>query len=55
MSATEQARLIEAIGNIPDAEWEKAMARYDQYLARTERWAWKDCVGTWPTKADKGL
>ena len=51
----EEQDLIKAIGNIPDEDFARAMEEWDKQIAREDPWAFKEIVGTWPTKKDKGL
>ena len=37
------------------ADFAKAMDDWDKAIAREDPWAFKEFVGTWPTKKDKGL
>lgn len=50
-----EQELLEAISNIPDEAFAKAMDEWDKRMAREDPWAFKEIVGVWPTKADKGL
>ena len=50
-----EQELVEAIRNIPDEAFAKAMDEWDKQIAREDPWAFKEIVGVWPTKADKGL
>ena len=55
MNTLDDAELVDAIRNIPDADFAKAMDEWDKAIAREDPWAFKEFVGTWPTKKDKGL
>ena len=51
----EEQDLVEAIRNIPDDAFARAMDEWDKRIAREDPWAFKEIVGSWPTKKDKGL
>jgi hypothetical protein len=54
MTAKEK-ELVEAIQAAPDEVWIEAFAKMDEELARTDKWAFREFTGQWPTKADKGI
>ena len=53
MNTLYEAELVDAIRNIPDADFAKAMDEWDKAIAREDPWAFKEFIGHYPTKADK--
>lgn len=51
----EEQDFVKAIENITDDDFARAMDEFDKRMAREDPWAFKEFVGTWPTKKDKGL
>lgn len=53
MTKETEAAIIAAIQNAPDEAWLAAMDAMDRHIARTDKWAFREFTGRWPTKADK--